>query len=174
MRKRKAVIITPMMAELSLERLGYRRPQFTNCGVNYFNPFHVTILRSSEKYWGFLLTCMATRAVHLEIVSSVGTSSCVMGIKRFIACRGMPSVIWSDNGTNLVGSAKELILCTENWNRHAPVMIAHKGLAWKFNPTSAPHLGLGWKRLVRCTKRVFMILWEHGNSLRKSSSPRIV
>ena len=98
----------------------------------------------------------------------MGTSSSVMGIERFIARRGTPSVIWSDNG-NFVGSAKELISRIENWNRHAPVLLAHKGLASKLNPPSAPHHGGVWERLVRSTKRFFMMFWEQENSLRKSS-----
>ena len=105
-RKRKAKTVTPMMAELPVERLGYRQPPFTNCGVDYFGPFYVSIRRSSEKRWCFLFTCMTARAVHIEIVSSMDTSSCVMGIERFIARRGSPSVIWSDNGTNFVGTKK--------------------------------------------------------------------
>ena len=56
------------MDDLPLERLGYRQPPFANCGVDYFGPFYVTIRRNSEKRWGFLFTCMTTRAVHLEIV----------------------------------------------------------------------------------------------------------
>ncbi|XP_063728551.1 uncharacterized protein LOC134856114 [Symsagittifera roscoffensis] len=79
-RKRKAKTVTPMMTELPVERLGYRQPPFTNCGVDYFGPFYVSIRRSSEKRWCFLFTCMTTRAVHIEIVSSMDTSSCVMGI----------------------------------------------------------------------------------------------
>ena len=154
-RKQKGKVITPMMADLLLERLGYRQPPFANCGVDYFSPFHVAIRRSSEKRWGFLFTCMTTRAVHLEAVPSMDTSSCVMGIERFIARRGTPSVIWSDNGTNFVGSAKELILSIENCNRHAPVLLAQKGLAWKFNPHGAPH-GNVWERFVRSTKKVFL------------------
>ena len=71
-----------------------------------------------------------------------------MGVQRFIARRGTPSVIWSDNGTIFVGSAKELIFCMENWNRHAPVQLALKMLAWKFNQSSdANHEGV-WERLV--------------------------
>ena len=144
-----------MMAELPVERLGYRQPPFTNCGVDYFGPFYVSIRRSSEKRWCFLFTCMTTRAVHIEIVSSMDTSSCVMGIERFIARRGTPSVIWSDNGTNFVGAEKELLNCIQSWNDQAPPELAKKGIKWKFNPPAAPHHGGSWERLVRCCKRVF-------------------
>ena len=47
-----------MMSDLPGERLGYRQPPFSNCGVDYFGPFRVTIRRSSEKRWGFLFTCL--------------------------------------------------------------------------------------------------------------------
>ena len=70
---------------------------------------------------------MTTRAVHIEIVSSMDTSSCVMGNKRFIARRGTPSVIWSDNGTNFVEAEKELINCIQSWNDQAPPEHAKKG-----------------------------------------------
>ena len=123
--------------------------------INYFGPFHVTIRQSSEKRWGFLFTCMTTRAVHLEVVTSMDTSSCVMGIERFIARRGTPSVICSDNGTNIVGSAKELTSCIENWNLHAPDPFARNGLAWKTIQPSAPHHGGVYERLVWSIKRVF-------------------
>ena len=143
------------MADLPLERLGYRQPPFANCRVEYFGPFHVTTRRSSEKRWGFLFTCMTTRAVQLEVVSSMDTSSCVMGIERPITWRGTPSVIWSDNGTNFVSSANELVSCIENWNRHAPVLVAHESVAWKSNPLSAPHHGGVWEKLQRSAKSVF-------------------
>ena len=107
------------------------------------------------KRWCFLFTRMTTRAVHIEIVSSMDTSSCVMGIERFIARRGTPSVIWSDNGTNFVGAEKELLNCIQSWNGQAPPELAKKGFKWKFNPPAAPHQGGSWERLVRCCKRVF-------------------
>ena len=83
------------------------------------------------------------------------TSPIVMGVERFIARRGTPSVICWDNGTNFIGSAKELILCIEIWNRQVPVVLAHKGLVWQFNPPSAAHQGGVRERLVRSAKRVF-------------------
>ena len=57
-----------------------------------------------------------------------------MVIERFIARRGTPSNIWSDNGTNFVGAEKELLLCIQSWNNQAPPELARKGIKWKFNP----------------------------------------
>ena len=122
--------------------------------MDYFGPLYVPVRRSTEKRWGFLFTCLTTRAVHLEIVPSLDTSSCVMGIERFIARRGTPSTIWSDNGTNFVGAEKELLACIKSWNGMAPNFFAHKGVTWKFNPPGAPHHGGSWERLVRSVKRV--------------------
>ena len=127
-RKREAVIVNPMMADLPKERLGYLEPPFSNCGVDYFGPFFVSIRRSSEKRWAFLFTCLTTRAIHLEIISSMDTNACVAGIERFIARRGMPNVIWSDNGTNFVGAEKELLEVTRRWNDYAPAALVCKGI----------------------------------------------
>ena len=107
-----------------------------------------------EKRWGFLFTCLTTRAVHIEVVPSLDTSSCVMGVERFIARRGTPTTIMSDNGTSFVGAQKELIACVESWNKLAPAVFVQKGIKWKFNPPSAPHHGGSWEQLVRSVKRV--------------------
>ena len=116
-RKRKAETLAPMMSDLPRERLAYREPPFRNTGIDYFGPFYVSMKRSTEKRWGFLFTCLTTRAVHFEVVPSVDTSSCVMGIERFAARRGTPSVLWSDNGTNFITSDKELLQNVRNWNQ---------------------------------------------------------
>ena len=153
-RKRKAKTVVPIMSDLPIERLGFKQPPFSNTGVDYFGPFQVPIRRSTEKRWGFLFTCLTTRAVHIELVPSLDTSSCVMGVERFIARRGTPKTILSDNGTNFVGAQKELLSCVQNWNKVAPAVFVHKGVKWKFNPPSAPHHGGAWERLVRSVKRV--------------------
>ena len=114
-RERKAETLTPVMADLPQERLAFASPPFTNTGLDYFGPFYVSVKRSTEKRWGFLFTCLTTRAVHFEVVSSMDTSSCVMGIERFVSRRGIPAVIWSDNGTNFVATEKELQNVL-NWN----------------------------------------------------------
>ena len=70
-----------------------------------------------------MFTCLITRAVHIEVVLSFDTSSCVMGVERFIARRGTPTTIMSDNGTNFVGAQKELLACIESWNKLAPAVF---------------------------------------------------
>ena len=116
-RKRRVETLTPMMSDLPRGRLAFKKPPFSNAGVDYFGPFFVSVKRFTEKRWGFLFTCLTTRAVHFVVVPSMDTSSCVIGIERFCARRGTPSVIWSDNGTNFVASEKELMYNINSWNQ---------------------------------------------------------
>ena len=141
-----AATIQPIMADIPVERLAYQSPPFTNTGVDYFGPFYVTVRRTTEKRWGFLFTCLTTRAVHIEIVPSMDASSCVMGVERFVSRQGTPAIIWSDNGTNFVGAETELRENIEKWN--------NINIKCSFNPPSAPHQSGIWDRLVRSCKRV--------------------
>ena len=154
--KRKAETLTPIMADLPKGRLAFTSRPFTNTGLDYFGPFYVSVKRSTGKRWGFLFTCLTTRAVHFEVVQSMDTSSCVMGIERFVSRRGIPSVIWSDNGTNFVATENELLQNILQWNHQSIAeSMVKKGVNWKFNPPSAPHHGGVWERLVRRFKHTF-------------------
>ena len=155
-RKPKAETLTPMMSDLPRERLAYREPPFSNTGIDYFGPFYVSVKRSTEKRWEFLFTCLTTRAVHFEVVPSMDTNSCVMGIERFAARPGTPSLLWSNNGTNFIATDKELLQNVRNWNQQVLTeSLVKKGIKWKFNPPCAPHHGGVWERLVRSFKHVF-------------------
>ena len=154
-RKRRAQTVTPLMSDLPTERLSHQSPVFWNTGFDYFGPFHVSIRRSTEKRWCFLFTCLTTRAIHIEIVPSMDSSSCMMGIERFIARRGKPAIFWSDNGTNFVGAEKDIVSAVTTWNLNAPSLFVQKGIKWKFNPPASPHHGGSWERLVRSCKQVF-------------------
>ena len=79
-----------------------------------------------------------------------------MGIDRFCARRSIPSVIWSDNGTNFAASEKELLLNIKTWNQQVfGETLVKKGIEWKFNPPSAPHPGCLQERVVRSFKHNF-------------------
>ena len=166
-REFQAVTMQPIMSDLHKERLPYQSPPFTNTGVDYFGLFYVSVHRTTEKKWGFLFICLTTRAIHVEIVTSMDTSSCVMdtvmGVERFVSRRGTPSMIWSDNDTNFIGAEKELRETVEKWNNvNSAAELAHKGVKWRFKSPSAPHQGGIWERLVRSFKRVlYTILVTH-------------
>ena len=112
--------------------------------------------RSTQKRWGFLFTCLTTRAVHFEVVPSMDTSSCVMAIERLRARRGIPSVLWSDNGTNFIVSETELLQNISSWNHQVlSETLVKRRIFWKVNPPSTPHHGGIWERVVRSFKHVF-------------------
>ena len=143
------------MFYLPKERPAYQSPPFANTGAEYFGPFYVTVRRRTEKRWGFLFTCLLTRAVHVEIVTSMDTSSCVMGVERFVSRRGTPAMILSDNGTNFIGAEKELRESVKKWNIvNIAAELAHKGIKWRFNPPSAPHQYGIWERFVHSFESV--------------------
>ncbi|XP_062556587.1 uncharacterized protein LOC134221413 [Armigeres subalbatus] len=79
----KATPRPPMMAPLPAVRLTPHVRAFSYTGVDYFGPILAKQGRSLVKRWISLFTCLTTRAVHLEIVHSLSTQSCVMAIRRF-------------------------------------------------------------------------------------------
>ena len=136
---------------------------FSNTGVDYFGPFEVKFMHKTTKRWCCLFTCLTTRAVHIEVVPSLEAETCLTAITRFIARRGKPATILSDNGTNFVGAAKEMRDCINAWNQSdIDNSLAKKDIKWKFNPSGAPHFGGIWERLVRsCKKAMIAVLTDH-------------
>ena len=58
------------MADLPEGRVLGEKPPFTSVGVDYFGPFQVRRGRSHVIRYGVIFTCLAIRAVHLEIAHS--------------------------------------------------------------------------------------------------------
>ena len=152
-RKGRAQTKAPVMADLPEERL-VASTVFANVGVDYFRPFTVKIGRRNEKRWCCLFTCLTVRAVHIEIVPKLDTDCCLNAIIRFVARRGKPVEMISDNGTNFVGAEKELAEYIAAWNKvRIEEHLIQQGIRWKFNPPAAPHFGGVWERLVRSCKK---------------------
>ena len=97
-----------IMADLLAERLHFGDPLFTFVGMDCFGPCKVKVGRSEIKRYGCVFTCLTSRAVHIEMLSSLDSDSFINGIRRFIARGGIPAKLWSDNGTNFVGAQSEL------------------------------------------------------------------
>ncbi|XP_055935619.1 uncharacterized protein LOC129965604 [Argiope bruennichi] len=74
---------------------------FEIVGVDLAGPL---VLKNKSKAWIIFFTCAVFRAVDLELILTLSTQGFLLGFRRFIARRGRPSIIYSDNGSNFVGS----------------------------------------------------------------------
>ena len=145
------------MADLPTERLDYQSYPFMSVRVDYFGPIEVELLRRSMEGWCCLFTCLTTRAIHIEVVGSLDTASCLVAINRFFARRGKPATNISDIGTNFVGSAREVKEYVNYWNKDQITSdLAQKNIVWKFNPPGAPHFGGVWEWLLRICKKAMV------------------
>jgi hypothetical protein len=134
--------------------LGIHQPAFNNTGIDLFGPYGIKIGRSVHKRWVALFTCGTIRAVHMEVVKSLSADSMINAMARFEALRGRPSLYWTDNGTNFVGARSELADCWASVDiNELATRMASRGVRWRFNPPSAPHMGGVWEALVRSAKR---------------------
>ena len=130
------------MASLPQDRVTPSKPPFTYIGVDLFGPFTVRCGRTTAKRYGALFTCLAIRAVHIEIVHSMDTESFINATQRFIARRGRPEEIRSDNGGNFVKGEKELRKVVQEWNQNQiHEFLLQQEIKWTFNPPAASHHG---------------------------------
>ncbi|GBN73237.1 hypothetical protein AVEN_155507-1 [Araneus ventricosus] len=121
---------------------------FEVVGVDLCGPLY---LKNKTKCWAVLFTCAVYRAVHIELVTSLSTDSFILALRRFISRRGRPATIYSDNGTNLVGTSNELK--SVDWGKIQEYASVKK-IQWKFNPPSAPWWGGFWERLIGMLKSI--------------------
>ena len=87
------------------------RTQGTNpyqvIGVDYSGPLRYRISKQREgKAYVLLYACSLTRGIYLDLVPNLETTECLLSLKQFIARRGRPDRIYSDNGRTFVGAAK--------------------------------------------------------------------
>lgn len=78
----------PPMADLPPARVATFTRPFTYVGIDYFGPFVVKVNTTKRKRWGVLITCLTTRAIHIEVAEAMTTSECILAIRRFNARRG--------------------------------------------------------------------------------------
>ncbi|XP_055527535.1 uncharacterized protein LOC129720125 [Wyeomyia smithii] len=131
---------------------------FTFVGIDYFGPYLVKIGRSSVKRWVAIFTCLTVRAIHLEVVHSLTTDSCKKAVRRFIARRGAPKEVYTDNDTNFIGASRELDEELRKINLAMGSAFTDTDTQWRFNPPSAPHMGGCWERMVRSVKTALGVL----------------
>ncbi|KAL1246504.1 hypothetical protein QQF64_034638 [Cirrhinus molitorella] len=75
-----------------------------------------------------------------------------MSLRRFIARRGTPAELYSDQGTNFKAAEKELHETFDGLSLELQQLLAKQKIAFHFNPPAAPHFGGAWEREIRSVK----------------------
>ena len=128
-------------------------PPFSHVGIDFAGPLMVKNKGSDreQKVYVCQFTCAPTRAVHLEMVSSLEVNEFISAFRRFSACRGLPATIISDNAKTFKSAAKEV---RKFWRSpRLSEYLSVRSVKWKFIVELAPWHGGMWERLVRSTKR---------------------
>ena len=128
-------------------------PAFTHTGIDFAGPLYVKSggSNNSDKVWICLYSCCIVRAIHLDIVPDMSTPTFIRSLKRFIARRGLPKRIVSDNGKTFKAAAKIIKIIIED-----PEVQSYCngiGIEWLFNVEKAPWWGGFFERMVKMTKR---------------------
>ncbi|CAH2085266.1 unnamed protein product [Euphydryas editha] len=132
-------------APLPTQRVESSAP-FQTVGIDLAGPL---MLRNEEKCRVVLYTCAVYRAVHLELTHSLSTDAFLMTLRRFIARRGRPTLIITDNGTNFVGSNN--MFAGLDWDAIQRQSTIYR-IKWRFNAPTAAWWGGFFERLIRIMK----------------------
>ena len=141
---------SPLPAMLPKFREEFSNP-FATTGVDFAGPLHFKMSKTKmEKAYIALFTCAATRAVHLKLCENLKANCFKRALKEFVARRGVPNLIVSDNEKTFkttAGWLKKLSL-----DEDIQCYLAKENIEWKFNLSRAPWWGGFFERLIGITK----------------------
>ncbi|UYV62948.1 hypothetical protein LAZ67_2002587, partial [Cordylochernes scorpioides] len=121
---------------------------FEIIGVDLTGPLY---LKGQAKVWTVIYTCSVYRAVHLDLVNSLSTKAFIQSLERFIRIYGCPTMIFSDNGRNFVGT--DNFFQQIDWKKLQESDCVEP-IQWRFNPPFAAWWGGWWERLIRSMKNL--------------------
>ena len=134
---------------------------FDNTGVDYAGPITIkagyTRASKTMKCYIALFVCLATKAIHLEVVSELSTKAFIAALDRFISRRGKCSTIHSDHGTNFIGARNYFREMTQFLHQSTTDEIIRNHLTkqeiqWKHIPPRNPEAGGLWEAGVKSAK----------------------
>lgn len=153
--RERAAVPTRIMGNLPEVRVSSSARSFSHCSVDYAGPIQIRTSAGrgfkSHKAYIALFICLATKAIHLELVGDYSTPAFLNAYSRFCARRGLPTAMYSDNGTTFTGADRELKSAYQLAVQDPDFQnsTASDNVAWHFIPPSAPHFGGLWEAGVK-------------------------
>ena len=158
--KHKAKTHEVKMGDLPSYRFFYGNA-FVHVGTDFAGPIMLreSLRRKSPLSKGYLclFVCLSTKALHLELVTNLTTECFLAAFNRFVARRGLPTAIYSDNGKTYVGAANKM---KEFWEWYQATstldtIVKHSskvGVQWHFMPAYSPNFSGMAEAGVKSTK----------------------
>ena len=93
-------LLPPPTPDLPKYRVSYDVP-FEVAGIDYADPVFVKKIqeKTRNKYCILLITCAASRCVHLELTTDLSSVPLILVLRRFTVRRGLSKLFISDNFT---------------------------------------------------------------------------
>ena len=153
-----------VMAPLPTFRTQMSLRAFSQTSVDYGGPFITRQGCGKARLKSYLcrFTCLATRAVHLELAYSLDTDVFLNAFYRMVSCCGLPQDMLSDNGTNFIGGERELYeLVLQMDKDKIQNSTANSGVKWHCNPPATPHFSVVHEAMIKSAKEaIYRILGD--------------
>ena len=144
------------MAPLPKSRL-CPSPTFPIVSMDLFGPIYIkdTVKqRTTKKCWGVIFSCTVVRALYIDLTEDYSTDAILQTIRRFVAIRGCPSEIQSDQGSQLIAAAKDIAELVKDWNWE-PIQdwATTNKIKWTLAPAEGQHQNGLSESLIKSVKR---------------------
>lgn len=149
-RYRVNVLNAPITAALPNYRTEFTEP-FSATGVDFAGPLlYKSGKNKKNKAYIALFTCSSTRAVHLSLCKDMTADEFKKVLKEFVARRGSPSLIVSDNALTFKATKKWLATLLKDDDLYN--YLAVNDIEWRFNMSRSPWWGGFFERLIGIMK----------------------
>lgn len=113
--------------------------------------------------------------MYLEVVSNLSTAAFLGALKRFIARRGSPKKIYSDNATNFIGAKNSLNdvykLFKEKYHiKQIDEFCSQNEIKLQTIPPRSPHVGGLWEAGVKVVKKHFKSIEDYNFTFQQLST----
>ena len=125
---------------------------FEHTGLDYFGPLHIKQNKERKKAWVHIFTCITVRAIHFELVEDMTSEQSLLALRRFVACRGKPNEIISDNAPHFKKNTIDNLWGNVISDPSIHTYLNNERIKWSFIIGLSPGMGEFYERLIGITK----------------------
>ena len=121
-----------------------------------------------------MVTCMASRAVHVEVLDDMTADAFINSLRCVTAIRGQISTIRCDQGTNFKGAARELRSedKMDVSDKAVQQYLINKNCRFLFNTPCSSHMGGLVERHIRTIRSILQTIFHHNHATLDTSMLR--